>query len=141
MSWNWIDCHKMLTVNLQRKLANNTYLVECGTDEHGQPVYGIKLYNTVVVEHHHDGTVRLFSGGYRTKTTKDRMNLFSPMRVWQRNFKWVVSAPVCPSRPVPMSEVGVSIGEGGHPRNNMVDFEDGISWNSTDRRFFNPDEA
>jgi predicted glycosyl hydrolase (DUF1957 family) len=53
--------------------------------------YGIKLYNTVVVNIHQDGTYTLNTGGWQTVTTKDRINNYSPARVYQRNGEWYMN--------------------------------------------------
>lgn len=80
------DCHD-LAATRRRKLANNTFLETDAAPES----YGIKLHATTVVRHHQDGTVELDSGGWRTVTTKDRMNRFSPLNVWSDRGVWFVS--------------------------------------------------
>lgn len=65
-----------------RKLANNTYLVE--RDDGG---LGIRLHSTEVVIYYPDRIV-LNSGGWQTVTTKERMNRFSPIRVWSDKGVW-----------------------------------------------------
>jgi hypothetical protein len=69
----------------RRKVGNNTYaeILSDGT-------VGIKLHNTYVVKIHEDGTYTLNSGGWQTLTTKDRINQYSPRKVYQRNFQWYV---------------------------------------------------
>ena len=47
-----------------------------------------------------DGRIQLNSGGYRTTTTKRRMNqCLLGHRVYQRDFAWYVSAPDGTVRP------------------------------------------
>jgi hypothetical protein len=71
----------------RRKLDNNTYLEQSGED------YAIRLHSTNVVTHHTDGSVTLNSGGWRTVTTKDRMNKFQSLaRVYSERGVWIVSA-------------------------------------------------
>jgi hypothetical protein len=53
--------------------------------EHG---YGVKYVATVVVEIREDGTYRLDTGGWRTVTTKERINYYAPVRMYQRNHVW-----------------------------------------------------
>lgn len=68
-----------------KKVANNTYLI---------PVDGgiaVKLHQTNVVTFHPDGTTTLNSGGWRTVTTKERINSFSPARVYSDGGLWFVS--------------------------------------------------
>lgn len=54
-----------------RKLENHTYLVRRGSD------FAIRLHDTDVVTLHKDGSVTLDSGGWKTVTTKTRMNEYS----------------------------------------------------------------
>lgn len=69
----------------RRKVGNNTYaeILPNGS-------VGIKLHNTYVVKIHGDGTYTLNSEGWNTSTTKDRINQYSPVRVYQRQFQWYV---------------------------------------------------
>lgn len=54
------------------KLANNTYLRQKGG------AFSVRLHKTDIVTIRPDGTYRLNSGGWRTKTTKTRMNEILP---------------------------------------------------------------
>ena len=65
-----------------RKLANNTYLVI--RNDGG---YAVKLHNTEIVIHYPDRVV-LDSGGWQTRTTKDRINTFSRINVSQSKGVW-----------------------------------------------------
>jgi hypothetical protein len=83
-----------------RKVANNSYLTftEGQRDREGHPgqrgTIAYRLHGTYVVLYHHNGTVELNSGGWRTVTTKDRINrcfsdygptgyrVYSTNRVW-----------------------------------------------------------
>lgn len=73
----------------KRKLGNNTDLVG------GLDAVHVRLYETSVVIHWADGTFSLDDGGYRTVTTKDRINQTIPhgYRVYQRDNEWYVSDP------------------------------------------------
>ena len=68
-----------------RKIGNNTY-AEILNDN----TVAIKLHSTYVVKIRNDGTYTLNSGGWQTVTTKDRINQYSPVRVYQRKFEWFV---------------------------------------------------
>ena len=68
-----------------RKLANNTRLVQCGDD------FLVVLHSTAVVRICADGSYVLNSGTWRTRTTADRINAFSPARVYQRDFQWYLA--------------------------------------------------
>ena len=70
----------------RRKVGNNTY-AEILSDGS----VAIKLHNTNVVIIYSDNSAILNSGGWQTVTTKDRINQYSPNRVYQRNFEWFVN--------------------------------------------------
>ena len=67
----------------QRKIGNNTiaFIELDGT-------VSIQLHSTKVVQIHPDDTVTLNSGGWRTSTTKDRINKYSPVKVYQKKHEW-----------------------------------------------------
>jgi hypothetical protein len=67
----------------RRKVGNNTYaeILHDGS-------VGIMLHSTYVVKIHEDGTYTLNSGGWQTNTTKDRINKYSPVSVYQKNYEW-----------------------------------------------------
>lgn len=69
----------------RRKVGNNTYAEIL----HDNSV-GIMLHSTYVVKIHPDNTYTLQTGGWQTITTKDRINQYSPVRVYQRNYEWFV---------------------------------------------------
>ena len=80
----------------RRKLANNTYLWE-GTD--GE--YHVQLHSTVIILIHPDNTFTLNTGGWDTVTTKQRINQWSPARVYSQGGVWAVmhaSDPRTPAR-------------------------------------------
>ena len=66
-----------------RKVGNNTYaeILPDGS-------VGIMLHSTYVVKIHPDNSATLNSGGWHTSTTKDRINQYSPVRVYQRKGEW-----------------------------------------------------
>lgn len=67
-----------------RPLANNTRLYERTVYFEGEPVraFAVQLHWTDVVTYLENGLVILNSGGYRSVTTADRLNSFSPARVY-----------------------------------------------------------
>jgi hypothetical protein len=69
-----------------RKVGNNTY----AEIEYDKSV-SIRLHGTTVVRFYPNGLVKLNSGGYHTHTTKKRINQYSPVRVYQKNFDWFLS--------------------------------------------------
>lgn len=66
-----------------RKVGNNTYaeILNDGS-------IGIMLHSTYVVKIHPDNSATLNTGGWYSSTTKDRMNKYSPVRVYQRKGQW-----------------------------------------------------
>jgi hypothetical protein len=71
--------------NQGKPIARNTRLV-CHRD-----YYAIKLHATEVVKIYRNGVYSLHTEGWRTATTKDRMNQFSPARVRQCKGVWYVN--------------------------------------------------
>lgn len=55
-----------------KPIGNNTRLVQVGSD------YAIRLHETNIVTLKPDGSIVLNSGGYRTMTTKSRINEHVP---------------------------------------------------------------
>jgi hypothetical protein len=66
-----------------RKVGNNTYaeILPDGS-------VGIMLHSTYVVKIHPDNSATLNTGGWYTSTTKDRINQYSPVRVYQLKGEW-----------------------------------------------------
>lgn len=71
--------------NGSKKIGHNTYVEDIGND-----TFGVRLHNTYVVRIYKDGTYTLHSGGWRTVTTKDRINANGPAKVYQKNHVWYV---------------------------------------------------
>ena len=80
---NFKQAEAKLNGKMQRKIANNTYLVEI--DAHA---IAVRLHATNVVTYHRDGRIILNTGGWRTSTTKTRLNDYSPARISQRKGEW-----------------------------------------------------
>lgn len=78
-------------VKSSRLVANNT--VEYITNE-GTRV--IRLYQTNIIIFHTDGSYELNSDGYKTRTTKNRINKFSPFRIFQEAGQWYVNSKFLP---------------------------------------------
>jgi hypothetical protein len=86
-----------------RKLENNTYVQRRGED------IAVRLHNTDVVTYHKDGTITLNSGGWRTSTTKNRINSYIPGRgLHQKNSLWYFSDGE-------IFEDGIRIDHSGYP--------------------------
>jgi len=70
----------------ERKIGNNTY----AEIEHDRSI-SVRLHGTDVVRFYANGLVKLNSGGWRTHTTKQRINKYSPVKIFQKNFEWFLS--------------------------------------------------
>lgn len=88
------------------KVANNTFME---IEDNGDVRF--RLHSTDVVIRHPDGSCTLNSGGWRTVTTKERLNRYAPCRVYQEKFSWFV--------------VG-KLAEGGFDWDHPYPFEDGM---------------
>jgi len=83
---NYIDAVKMVkgkSFASRRKIGNNTYAII-----HPDGSVTIRLHATDVVTIYPDDAVKVNSGGWRTSTTKDRINKYSPVKVYQKNHQW-----------------------------------------------------
>ncbi len=83
---NYNDAVEMVhgrTNRKTRKIGNNTY----AEIEYDNSV-SIRLHGTAVVRFYPNGVVKLNSGGWRTHTTKDRINKYSPVKVYQKKYQW-----------------------------------------------------
>lgn len=67
----------------RRKIGNNTY---AQIQPDGSVT--IRLHSTNVVTIHPGDGVTINSGGWRTNTTKNRINKYSPVGVCQRSHQW-----------------------------------------------------
>jgi DNA helicase TIP49 (TBP-interacting protein) len=80
------DAAEYLGAKSDRPLANNTRL-----QRRDDGAIAVRLHSTDVVIYRQDGTAELYTGGWRTVTTKDRINTFSPARVYAERGRWYVS--------------------------------------------------
>jgi len=69
----------------KKPLENNTYLVKVD-----DKTLGVKLHDTIVVYIFKSGVYQLDTGGWRSVTTKDRINRYGPARVNQKNNIWYI---------------------------------------------------
>lgn len=93
-----------------RKIQNNTYLIRKDHD-----TIAVKLHHTDVVTLKSNGNVILDSGGWRTVTTKQRMNEYIPQgfRIWSDKGVWYLGS-----------------GQWGSPNRRQWAYEDGITIHS-----------
>jgi len=102
-----------LAQSRKRKLGNNTYLVV--RDDNG---YGIRLHDTEVVIHYKDRIV-LNSGGYKTLTTKARMNDYSTHTIYQKNHVWYVDNEIPFKDGITLYNNGTIKGQGKDPKETI----------------------
>ncbi len=92
---------------LSRKTGNNTYLVR-NSGVPGDSIH-LKLHNTYVVTWYADGRTELNTGGWRTVTTKDRINNnIEGFQLRSNRGQWYVYSST-ESRDVAIYEDGMSI--------------------------------
>jgi len=99
---NWKEASKlMMTARNMEKgkpLKNNTRLYQDGDD------FYIVLHSTRIITIHRDGTYTLNTRGshsglygvwsnkaWRTVTTKQRLNQYAPVNIYQRDFTWYLN--------------------------------------------------
>ena len=91
-----------------RKVANNTYMREVSDG------IAVRLHRTDVVVIHPDSTYTLSSGGWRTGTTKNRINQFTGAGIFQRRGDWFLSddSPFSDGMRIPSIYMGAGPGDG-----------------------------
>jgi len=82
MTIDYKKAAEILNGRAKRKIDNNTYLEQI--DE----VFVVRLYNTDIIKIYPDNTQVLFSGGYKTVTTKKRIGDYSFTSVHQEKGAW-----------------------------------------------------
>ena len=68
-----------------RKLTNNTYI-----NKEGNEIL-LRLHGHLIIIYRQDGSYQLNTCGYYTKTTKKRMNDYTPFIIRSKKFDWFVS--------------------------------------------------
>lgn len=83
---NWFAADTYIGNRQERNAGNNTTLHRLDNGD-----IAVRLHRTdVVIYHRDDDTVTLNSGGWQTVTTKERMNRFTNVRVYQEKHVWYV---------------------------------------------------
>lgn len=99
------DCAALLNtardITRGKPIANNTRIFP-RTNASGNSDMAIRLHNTDVLTFHTDGTMTLDSGGWRTVTTKERLNRYLPtgLNVWSDRGTWKLYSGDYPDRRV-----------------------------------------
>jgi hypothetical protein len=84
----YVGLFKKTGKSRSKKIANNTLRIEL--QDGG---YAIRFHDTNVLTFSADGkSVKLDSGGYRTRTTKERMSEYLPegLSITQKNWEWYI---------------------------------------------------
>jgi len=71
-----------------KPIANNTRLYESSTTSH-LCHHIIKLHGNIIMEIY-SNHIKLYDGGWKTVTTKARLNQFGMWSVYQKDFDWYV---------------------------------------------------
>lgn len=99
MPYRLCDCPQITSYSQALRLLTNRYGRElswmnlgAGTELSGRANGDLVICHEItdLIVYKPDGTFILRDGGYRTKTTKDRLNRFSPVEVFQKNNLWRV---------------------------------------------------
>lgn len=101
------------------KLGNNTWLEKAthfileglGEVAETEDYIAVRLHNTQIVKFYADNPTTLHTGGWRTVTTKDRINEFIKGSVYQRDYTWYYAKP---------------LSNGYSDWDNAVEFEEGM---------------
>ncbi len=85
-SYNQLNHYLSLGRNKDdRPIANNTRVIR--RSEHS---IAIRLHETDILTFHSNGAIQFFTGGWKTVTTKDRINRFAPsgISIYSEKFLW-----------------------------------------------------
>ena len=97
-----------------KKVDHNTFLHWLSPKQ-----IAVKLHKTDIAVHFEDGTVVLNTDDWRTVTTKDRMNKFTPARVWTENNVWRVGDA--------FFQEGIKVDREGQVQGNYIPWEKAMS--------------
>lgn len=91
----FLDKGKNRKNTMDRPIANNTRLIQISDD-----VIGIKFHNTVIVKYfdnshldciNYGDLIQFNTDGWKTITTKERMNQFAPISIWSERHIWYIA--------------------------------------------------
>jgi hypothetical protein len=82
--------HDDLTAYVGRKLAHKTYI-----EQGDEARIGVRFHSTRILTFHPEGTFTVNTGGYRTVTTKQRLNALLPKgyRIYSERYVWMIGTP------------------------------------------------
>jgi len=84
---DWKIADKALGDRDSKVIGNNTELVRLGNGD-----IAVTLHGNRIVRYNKDGGVQVSSAGWKTVTTKDRLNRYtdSKTRIFQEDYTWYV---------------------------------------------------
>lgn len=113
------SCTNLIKNRETKKLANNTYLKK----ENGNFV--VTFHETGIVTVLPDDSLILTTDGYRTKTTKIRLNEYIGNRIYQKNSIWYITGNNTSDDGIPFYD-GITIDKNGNLL-NVVDNSEKVS--------------
>lgn len=84
------DCAKFLA-GARSKIAGRPIAKNLRVFQRENGMYAIRYYHTDIVTFHANGDVTLRNNSYETSSTKNNINSFSPIQVWQKKYCWYVT--------------------------------------------------
>jgi hypothetical protein len=124
----YLDKGKNRKNTMDRPIANNTRVIQTSDDR-----IGIKLHNTFIVKYfdnthldciNYGDLIQFDTGGWKTVTTKDRMNRFCPIDIWSERHVWYIS-----------------IGNWTDKNRKVYHFEDNMFFKPSDNKFYRKEQG
>lgn len=86
----YAEARDLMPADGARAVDRNTLIIDMPDGS-----IGLKFHRTVILRYNPDGTTTVDAGGYRTSTTKERMNQALPegFRIFAKGGTWFVDAP------------------------------------------------
>lgn len=77
-------------------IGRNTMLERIERSSRSMPAIGVRYHATTIVTFYENGVTEITSGGYRTSSTKERLNRYLPSgwRIFQKDYMWMLDTPV-----------------------------------------------
>lgn len=72
-------CEEIVGNRDSKKLGNNTFLLKMSDKE-----FAVRLHNSLIVRIFDNGTYTVSTCGFNTATTRERINKYSPARVYHK---------------------------------------------------------
>ena len=85
----YADWDAFLGKKIFRKVENNTEIQQCGLIGHPK-VFVLYLHGHKIATWTEDGLIELRDGGYKSNTTKARLNQFVPVNIYQKDYVWYI---------------------------------------------------